>query len=428
MKTSIYSGAVLILGVVYLIESLAFAIPMSYFPNYAIGLGASVASIGLFTSSFMLASAVMSPRMGRLSDQQGRKKILMLGLLGDVVIGTLTGLAPSWYWLLIIRMLNGALSSAAMLSGEALLMDIVSSDRRGEASGFAMAMGMVGRNLGPIFGGTIQWLSHSYGLSLIDSYRVPYFVDSLLALLAFGLVAWGISESRPVRPKPLDPRSLNPSKEEEIPMSFSFKMLLVCTFINGIGVGFLMPVLVLFYGDKFGIQPVEIGLIISVSGFVGLLASWIAGQLSDRVGRKPLIVVGSLTSRLFGFALPLTGTVTQAAVLISLRSLGFNVSMPALRALRADIVPPAARGRFFGMFMTAFTAGDIIGPILGTYLYDLYRFRTIQVVGFDLPGYGIPFFVNSILGVASTILLWKWVKEPSKSQSAQSVSADSHAH
>jgi len=92
-KNSIYSGTVLILGIVHLIESLAFSLPMSYFPNYAIGLGASVASLGIFTSSFMLASAIMSPQIGRLSDQQGRKKILMLGLLGDAVIGTLTGLA-----------------------------------------------------------------------------------------------------------------------------------------------------------------------------------------------------------------------------------------------------------------------------------------------------------------------------------------------
>jgi len=86
-----------------------------------------------------------------------------------------------------------------------------------------------------------------------------------------------------------------------------------------------------------------------------------------------------------------------------------------MRALRADITPPEARGRYFGMFMTAFTAGDIIGPIAGTYLYDMYRFRNFTIGGLTLPGYGIPFFVNSVLGISTTIMLLAFVKEPVQS-------------
>jgi DHA1 family multidrug resistance protein-like MFS transporter len=182
--------------------------------------------------------------------------------------------------------------------------------------------------------------------------------------------------------------------------------------VSGISVGFLMPIMALFYNDKFGIEPVEIGLILSISGFIGLLASWAAGRLSDRAGRKPLIAAGSFLSRLCGFALPLTGDVTQAAGVLSARSLGFNISMPPMRALRADLSPAESRGRFFGMFRMAFNTGDIIGPLIGTYLYDMYRFKNFALGGFILPGYGIPFYVNSILGIASTILLLALVKEP----------------
>ncbi|UCD73643.1 MAG: MFS transporter [Candidatus Bathyarchaeota archaeon] len=413
MKMKIYSGTVLILGVVQLIESLAFAIPLSFFPNYAIGLGASVASIGLFTSSFMLAAAIMAPRMGTLSDRYGRKRILLVGLLGDVLIGVLTGLAPSWQWLLVIRVINGVVSSAAMLSGEALLMDTVSSSHRGEASGFVTSMSMIGRNLGPVFGGTVQLASYTYGLSLLDSYRIPYFVDSILALFAFLLVALKIKEHHSEERGNTWVRVVSSKKEGEVLISTSFKVLLVCVFVNGMGVGFIIPISVLFYNDKFGITPFEIGFIISVSGFVGLLTSWAAGRLSDKIGRKPLIVAGNFVSRLSGLILPLTNTVNQAAWVVSIRSLGFNISMPALRAFRADLTPSEARGRFFGMFMTAFTTGGIIGPIVSTYLYDIYRFESFQIAGISLPGYGIPFFVNAILGIVSTIILLVWVKDPS---------------
>ncbi len=115
-RRKVLTGPILILGAVQLIESLAFALPLSFFPNYVLTLGASVASVGLFTSSFMIAFAVMSPRMGGLIDRYGRKRMMVYGIASDVLIGTITGLAPTWQWLLLIRLLNGAVSSAAMLA------------------------------------------------------------------------------------------------------------------------------------------------------------------------------------------------------------------------------------------------------------------------------------------------------------------------
>lgn len=63
------------------------------------------------------------------------------------------------------------------------------------------------------------------------------------------------------------------------------------------------------------------------------------------------------------------------------------------------------------MYATAFTARNIVGPIIGTYLYDIYCFRNFEVLGLSIPGYGISFFVNSILGVATTIMLLALAKE-----------------
>lgn len=407
-----YSGTILVLGLVHLIESIAFSIPMSYFPNYAISLGASVASIGLFTSSFMLMMAILSPKVGSLSDTHGRKRFILLGLSGDVILGTVTGLAPSWHWLLLIRVLNGAASAGAMLPSEALLIDSVSPQRRGEASGFVMALGMIGRNIGPVFGGTIQWLGVSNGLSLVNSYRIPYFVDSALALLAVILVAWRIREPE----RRIQTRSSSTEGRVNVPLSPSIKVMLVTSFASGIGVGFIIPISVLFYNDKFGIQPVTIGFIMSLTGLIGLSASLLSGRISDKVGRKPIIALGGLASRILGFALPLTGRVEQAGIVLAGRSLGFNIMMPAMRALRADIVPAESRGRFFGLFATAFTSGSIIGPIIGTYLYSLYRFKILNIGGFPIPGLGIPFFVNSVIGIITVLMLVLFVEEPSRVQ------------
>jgi len=64
------------------------------------------------------------------------------------------------------------------------------------------------------------------------------------------------------------------------------------------------------------------------------------------------------------------------------------------------------------MFTTAFRAGDVIGPLIGTYLYDQYRYTSFDIGGIILPGYGIPFVVNSILGFITTSMLLLLVPEP----------------
>jgi MFS family permease len=412
-KSKLMSGPILILGLVQLIESLAFALPLSFFPNYVLGLGASVASVGLFTSSFMVAFAIMSPRMGALIDRYGRKRMMVYGIASDVLFGTITGLAPSWQWLLVIRFLNGAVSSAAMLATEAYLVDVIDPSRRGEAMGFLMAMQMVGRNIGPLVGGTVQWLSVSQGFSTLMSYRIPYFVDSAFAMIALILVIFKITEPESKSGEPTGIRG-SPGAQggSDFSLTRPLKVLLGYAFVMGIGVGFIIPITALFFADKFGTDPMGIGALISISGFVGLLASWIAGRISDQIGRKPLIAVGSYAARVFGFFIPLAPSITLAGAVMSLRSLGFNIMMPAFRALRADLVPAHVRGRVFGLFGTAFTAGSVLGPIVSTWIYSTYRFSTFGFLGVQLPGYGIPFFINSILGVLATTGVLLLIKEP----------------
>ncbi len=133
-------------------------------------------------------------------------------------------------------------------------------------------------------------------------------------------------------------------EEINIKLTASLKVLLANSFMSGVGVGFIIPIMVLFYTDRLNMNPVSIGTIISTSGFIGLFASYLAGQLSDKRGRKPLIGFGNYASQPAGGILPFTTNITQAGIIVSLRSIGFNISMPAFRALRADLVPPEYRG------------------------------------------------------------------------------------
>jgi len=405
-KKSLYSGAILVLGLNQLIETIAFGIPYSYFPRYAISLGSSVASIGLFTSSFMFMSAALSPYFGGYSDRFGRKRLTIIGLIGDVVFGAMTGLVPSWEWLLVVRGMNGAATAAAVIPTEAMLVDLAPTDRVGEATGFVLACGMIGRNIGPLFGGTIQWFCVSSGFSEIDSYRIPYFVDAGFAALSALLITFGIKENR----VELIKKAKINENGKRIKIPKPYKILLVCAFTTGIGEGFMRPILALFFGDVFGAEPIEIGLLMTLSGFIALLAAWLAGQASDRFGRKIVIALGGIPARLLGSAIALGANLNIASIFYTLRDFMWRIYMVGLRALRADLAPVEIRGRLFGLYRTFFDIGDIIGPIMATYLYDVYRFETFHVGGFPIPGYGVPFYLNSVIGLITITMLLAFVK------------------
>jgi len=171
--TKLYTSSVIILSLASLVENLAYALPMSYFPNYVQLLGASVAYIGLFTAAFTAANATLSQKFGSLSDRLGRKRLIQAGLLTDVVLGTLTGMIWDWAPLLVIRILNGVATAAVAAPSEASLVDQVPEDRRGEALGFYLTFSMIGFNMGPVFGGAIQFVCNDIiGIGLEWSYRV----------------------------------------------------------------------------------------------------------------------------------------------------------------------------------------------------------------------------------------------------------------
>ncbi|UCE44379.1 MAG: MFS transporter, partial [Candidatus Bathyarchaeota archaeon] len=366
-------------------------------------------------AAFTAANATLSQKFGALSDRVGRKTLIQAGLLVDVFLGTLTGVIWDWAPLLAIRILNGVATAAVASPSQASLVDQVPGAKRGEALGFYLTLSMVGFNLGPVFGGVIQFLCNDiFGTGLEWSYRIPFFVDSILALIAFFLVWWGVKETRG---KTMSQEILKEEKEVELSKKTisSLRVLYVSSLATGFAVGFIIPISVLYFGDIFGATSLQIGAIISMAGFVGLTCNLYAGRLSDKVGRKPIIALGSLPSRLATIALPFAPTLISAAGITVFRSFGHNVAMPASRALNADLVPEKVRGKLFGRLAAFFSLGAVLGPILSTWLYDANRFQTYQVPWLGnlvIRGAGLPFLVSSAIGLFSLFLVLAFVEEP----------------
>jgi MFS family permease len=416
-RSEVFSASVIALSLASLVENIAGAMPTSYFPYYAASLGAEMWFLGAFIAAFLVTNAFLSSPFGSLSDRIGRKKMIEAGLLADVFLGTITGLIQNWPSLLVVRAMNGIATAAVRPAAEASLVDQTPRSRRGEALGFFLTATLTGWFLGPVFGGTIQFISETnLGLALEDSYRIPYFVDSGLAVIALGFVKWKVQETRG---HISIEKGIKAGKEDDVKLVGwvlrSVRVLYITTLTTGFSVGFIAPVGVLFLGAAFGAVPFQIGTILSVSGFVGVLCNFFAGKLADMWGRKPVITIGSLSSRLASLVLPYTSDLWQATGVMAFRSLGINVSMPAGRALRADLVPEKVRGKLFGRFAASFDVGMVAGALLGPWLFETFKFEEFRIGwlgGLTLRGIGVPFFVSGIMGLISLALLLAFVKEP----------------
>jgi MFS family permease len=417
-RSEIYTSSVISLSIASLVESIAGMMPSSYFPYYVASLGAEMWFLGAFISAFLVTNAFLSSPFGSLSDRHGRKKMIQIGLIADMFLGAASGLVRDWQSLLVIRALNGMATAAVQPAAEASLIDQVPREKRGEAMGFFLTATLIGWFIGPVFGGAIQHLSHvTFGFSLEDSYRIPYFVDSFLSVVALGLIRWKVKETRGRKAHATPKPGEDQLGEIRLPsrISRAIKILYVVTLTNGFSVGFIAPVGVLFLGSAFGAIPLQIGTILSVSGFMGVICNFFAGKLADRWGRKPVITIGSVSSRLASIVLPFTTDLWQATGIMAFRSLGINVSMPAGRALRADLVPGKIRGKLFGRFSACFSVGMVAGSLMGPWLFEAFKNEVFVLEGLGglvVKGMGFPFFVSGILGLTALMLLLVFVEEP----------------
>jgi DHA1 family multidrug resistance protein-like MFS transporter len=139
--------------------------------------------------------------------------------------------------------------------------------------------------------------------------------------------------------------------------------------------------------------------VVSIYGAVQLLTQVPIGRLSDRIGRKRLILLGLI---IFAVLPLLYLRATNAYVLIPIRILGgigASAVWPLAMALIVDQAGRGERGRAMGWYNAAFYSALALGPVLGGVLYDLF-------------GLGGPFYFWSLLGVSSVIVVFVKVTEP----------------
>ncbi len=175
-------------------------------------------------------------------------------------------------------------------------------------------------------------------------------------------------------------------------------LMALTIFIDFAGFGLILPLLP-FWAEHLGANPTEIGLILTIFALAQFIFTPILGSLSDRFGRKPIIIASLLIE---AFSLALTGFAGSLIVLLIARFIGGigASNIGSAQAVVADVTPPEGRARGMGIIGAAIGLGFVIGPAIGGILSPI--------------GPAVPFMVAMVVAIVNALLVMVFLPETHK--------------
>jgi MFS family permease len=320
-----------------------------------------------FIAAFGAVKAVTNFFAGTLSDQYGRKPVLVAGWVIGVPVPLLLIWAPSWGWVIAANILLGINQGLTWSTTVIMKIDLVGPERRGFAMGFNEAAGYGALALTALATG---YIADNAGLR-----PEPFYLGIAFAALGLGLSTLFVRETR----GHADQEALHHGSQDDITTeavfrrtSFTDKAMSSCSqagMVNNLNDGVAWGLLPIFFADA-GLTVGRIGVLAALYPAVWGLGQLITGGLSDRFGRKPFIVAGMLTqAAAIGWIAATTGFAPWALGAVTLGA-GTAMVYPTLIAAIGDVAHPSWRARSVGVYRLWRDGGFAVGALLAGVVAD----------------------------------------------------------
>ncbi|TAH08495.1 MAG: MFS transporter [Sphingobacteriia bacterium] len=347
---------------------------------------------GWLTFAYAFMQFLFAPVLGNLSDQYGRRPVLLISLFGFGIDYLFLSFAPSIGWLFVGRLIAGV-TGASFTTATAYIADISTNENRAQNFGMIGAAFGMGFIIGPMLGGILG----EYGA------RVPFFVAAALALTNW---LYGYF----VLPESLDKSNRRPFEWRRANPVGSLMQLKKYPAVSGL-VGSLVLIYLashavqsnwsFFNIEKFHWSPKMIGISL---GLVGLLVGGVQGGLVRILNPK----IGNEKSVYYGLAFYTLGLVLFAFASSSWMMFVFlvpyclgGIAGPALQSIISGNIPPNEQGELQGALTSLISATSIIGPLMMT---NLFAYFTAPSTPIYFPG--AAFLLGAIFMAFS--LLWAY--------------------
>ncbi len=370
------------LGFVSLLTDISTDMIYSLLPLFLVStLGASVWTVGLIEGVAEATASVAKIFSGALSDYLGRRKSLaVLGYGLSTLVKPLFALAASPAWVLIARFGDRIGKGIRAAPRDALVADATLPQMRGAAYGLRSSLDTIGAFLGPLLAFALMTISGK-------NFRLVFALALIPGILAVGLLVAGVQESRTntkhIKVNPLRLTSLRN-------MGQAYWMLVAVALLFNLGNS--SEAFLLLQAQQKGIATPLIPLTLVIMNIAYFLSAYPMGLLSDRIGRRGLLMSGFSLYALVYLGFAFVQASWQVWGLFACYGLYLGISQGVLRALVADKVAPEVRGTAFGFINLATGIALLPASLLAGFLW--------QRLGSEAT-----FLAGSIFAVAATLLL-----------------------
>ncbi|MBL8336739.1 MAG: MFS transporter [Rhodoferax sp.] len=311
---------------------------------------------GVVTFVFGLANFIASPILGALSDQYGRRPVLLLGFLGLGLNFFATALATSMAVLLLARVMGGAMQANAAVAN-AYVADITPPEHRARRFGMLGAMQGLGFIIGPVMGGL---------LGAIDLH-LPFFAAGTLALINLLYGTYVLPESlAPAQRKAFHWRAANPLNAlRALAQLKAVAPLVGVVACSGLAQFVLYTCWVLYTTFKFGWGPQENGWSLAAVGIVSVtVQGFLMGRMLRRFAPQRLAIIGLVSSTL---AYALWGVATQGWMMFAVIGVNlFGVTVTAaVQSMISEAADSRSQGQTLGAVSSLGSLMAVLAPMLG---------------------------------------------------------------
>jgi MFS family permease len=359
-------------------------------------LGVQTSIIGLIEGVAETTSSVLKVFSGWLSDRLGGRKWLTVAGYGlSTLAKPFLYFAVTWEWVLGVRFADRAGKGIRTAPRDALVADSIDERQRGLAFGLHRAGDTAGAMLGVLIALAVVWAVQGGNLDLSRStFQIAVLLSIIPAVLAVAVLALGAHDV------PLTgERSRLPSLSlRGFDTRFLGFLAIVVLFTRGNS----SDAFLILRAQERGLNVLGVMGMLITFNLVYALVSGPAGALSDRIGRRRLIVGGWLTYGLIYLGFALAGAAWQVWVLFSLYGIYYGMAEGAAKALVADLVQPEQRGTAYGVYNAAIGLAAFPASLIAGLLWQ-------GVGGWKGFGPGAPFFFGAALALAAGALLAWWL-------------------
>ena len=341
------------------------------------GLTAFTATL-TFIVAFGAVKAATNFFAGTLSDRYGRKPVLEAGWLIALPIPLLLMWAPSWGWVVFANVLLGVNQGLTWSTTVIMKIDLVGPARRGLAMGFNEAAGY-----GAV---AVTALATGYIAQHAGLRPEPFFLGLAYAALGLGLSVFFVRETHGhARHEAASHATTNDAHHHALTTgdifritSFRDKALSACSqagLVNNLNDGLAWGLFPLWYATA-GLSIERIGVLAALYPGVWGFGQLYTGGLSDRLGRKSLIVGGMLAQAVAIAWIAATGSFIAWAAGAVVLGAGTAMVYPTLLAAIGDVAHPTWRARSVGIYRLWRDSGFAIGALLAGALADIFSIPT----------------------------------------------------